>query len=128
MGRKSMNKKTKKVSAKPSKTETLGFETEVTQLLKLMVHSLYSNKQIFLRELLSNASDACDKIRFEALQDETLFEDDPELQIEVGYDVDKKTIMISENFIDFCLGWAILISTNSDDSLTSSWQLPDKVI
>ena len=99
MGRKSMNKKTKKVSAKPSKTETLGFETEVTQLLKLMVHSLYSNKQIFLRELLSNASDACDKIRFEALQDETLFEEDPELQIEVGYDVDKKTIMISDNGI-----------------------------
>ena len=57
-----------------TKKETLGFQTEVQQLLKLMVHSLYSNREIFLRELISNASDAADKLRFEALQDEKLFE------------------------------------------------------
>jgi molecular chaperone HtpG len=66
--------------------ETLGFQAEVKQLLKLMIHSLYSNKEIFLRELISNASDACDKLRFEALTDKALFEDDAELRIRVSFD------------------------------------------
>ncbi len=79
--------------------ETLGFQTEVTQLLKLMVHSLYSNKEIFLRELLSNASDACDKLRFEGIGDDSLFEDAPDLKIHVSYSADKKTVTISDNGI-----------------------------
>ncbi|MFO7604595.1 MAG: molecular chaperone HtpG [Gammaproteobacteria bacterium] len=79
--------------------ETLSFQTEVKQLLKLMIHSLYSNKEIFLRELISNASDACDKLRFEALSDEALFENDAELNITIDADKDAKTITISDNGI-----------------------------
>ena len=82
-----------------TKTETLGFQTEVQQLLNLMIHSLYSNKEIFLRELISNASDAADKLRFEALQNDSLFEDDPELNIRVEYNKDQKTIMVTDNGI-----------------------------
>ncbi|MGY8815422.1 MAG: molecular chaperone HtpG [Gammaproteobacteria bacterium] len=82
-----------------TKKEKLGFQTEVQQLLKLMVHSLYSNKEIFLRELISNASDAADKLRFEALQDDKLFEDDPELNIRVEFNKDKKTITVLDNGI-----------------------------
>ena len=66
-----------------STRETLGFQAEVKQLLNLMVHSLYSNKEIFLRELISNASDACDKLRFEALADQALCESDGDLKIRV---------------------------------------------
>ena len=69
--------------------ETLGFQTEVKQLLNLMIHSLYSNKEIFLRELVSNAADAADKLRFEALSDDALYEDDAELKIRVEFDKDK---------------------------------------
>ena len=94
-----MAKDKKTIKAKPKNKETLGFETEVNQLLKLMVHSLYSNKEIFLRELLSNASDACDKLRFEAIKDSKLFEEDSDLKIDVLYDIDKKTITISDNGI-----------------------------
>ncbi|ALP52545.1 molecular chaperone HtpG [Candidatus Tenderia electrophaga] len=79
--------------------ETLGFQTEVRQLLKLMIHSLYSNKEIFLRELISNASDACDKLRFEALTDEALMEDDAELKIQVEFDKDAKTVTVRDNGI-----------------------------
>lgn len=79
--------------------ETLSFETEVNQLLKLMIHSLYSNKEIFLRELISNASDACDKLRFEALSDDALYEDNSELQIEVSFDADANTVTIKDNGI-----------------------------
>ena len=93
-----MSKSPKEKKAPPKK-QKLGFETEVNQLLKLMVHSLYSNKEIFLRELLSNASDACDKLRFEALSDNSLFEDSAELEIQVSYDADKRTICISDNGI-----------------------------
>jgi molecular chaperone HtpG len=79
--------------------ETLGFQAEVTQLLDLMVHSLYSNKEIFLRELISNASDAIDRLRFEALSDETLNESDTDLKIHVAYDKDARTITVSDNGI-----------------------------
>ena len=79
--------------------ETMGFQTEVKQLLQLMIHSLYSNREIFLRELVSNASDACDKLRFEALHNATLFESDSDLQIRVSYDKDARTLTISDNGI-----------------------------
>ena len=79
--------------------ETLGFQAEVKQLLHLMVHSLYGNKEIFLRELVSNASDACDKLRFEAMADPALFENEHDLTIRVGYDPDARTITISDNGI-----------------------------
>ncbi len=79
--------------------ETLGFQTEVKQLLDLMIHSLYSNKEIFLRELISNASDACDKLRFEALTDPALFEADSELQMRVWYDKAARTLTVSDNGI-----------------------------
>ena len=79
--------------------ETLGFETEVSQLLHLMIHSLYSNKEIFLRELISNASDACDKLRFEALSDDALYEDDHDLAIRVDFDKEARTITVSDNGI-----------------------------
>ncbi len=79
--------------------ETLGFQAEVTQLLKLMIHSLYSNKEIFLRELISNASDAADKLRFEALAAPDLLGDDAELGIRVVYDKDAGTISVSDNGI-----------------------------
>ena len=77
--------------------ETLGFQAEVKQLLRLMIHSLYSNKEIFLRELISNASDACDKLRFEALSDAALFEGDTELKIRISYDKEARTITIVDN-------------------------------
>jgi molecular chaperone HtpG len=79
--------------------ETLGFQAEVKQLMQLMIHSLYSNKDIFLRELISNASDASDKLRFEALSDSALFENDSELKIRVAFDRDARTLTISDNGI-----------------------------
>ena len=79
--------------------ETLGFQTEVTQLLDLMIHSLYSNKEIFMRELISNAADASDKLRFEALSDDALYEDDAELKIHVAFDKDANTVTITDNGI-----------------------------
>lgn len=86
-------------SAASSAPETLGFQAEVKQLLHLMIHSLYSNKEIFLRELVSNASDACDKLRFEAIDQPELFEGDSELGIRVDYDKAARTITISDNGI-----------------------------
>lgn len=82
-----------------SGVEKRGFQTEVKQLLHLMIHSLYSNREIFLRELVSNASDACDKLRFEALDNATLFENDPELRIRIRFDKPSRTITISDNGI-----------------------------
>jgi molecular chaperone HtpG len=79
--------------------EHLSFQTEAKQLLKLMIHSLYSNKEIFLRELISNASDAVDKLRFEGLTDAALYESDSDLKIRVSYDTDARTITISDNGI-----------------------------
>jgi len=79
--------------------ETLSFQTEVKQLLHLVVHSLYSNKEIFLRELISNASDAADKLRFEALSDTALYEDDAELKVFVTFDEKARTITIRDNGI-----------------------------
>ena len=84
--------------AAPEK-QTLGFQAEVKQLLQLMIHSLYSNKEIFLRELISNASDASDKLRFEAINNSALFENDPELKITVAFDKAARTITISDNGI-----------------------------
>jgi len=77
--------------------ETLGFQAEVKQLLELMIHSLYSNKEIFLRELVSNASDAADKLRFEALADSALYESDPELAIRISVDPGARTLTVSDN-------------------------------
>jgi len=85
--------------AETATKETLGFQAEVKQLLHLMVHSLYSNKEIFLRELISNASDAADKLRFEAMSDNALFEDEGELQIRVSFDKAARTITVSDNGI-----------------------------
>mgnify|MGYP000332423035 CR=1 FL=1 len=79
--------------------ETLGFQTEVKQLLHLMIHSLYSNKEIFLRELISNASDAEDKLRFEALSNDALYENDGDLKIRLGFDAEAKTVTIADNGI-----------------------------
>ncbi|WP_192882036.1 molecular chaperone HtpG [Haemophilus haemolyticus] len=79
--------------------ETRGFQSEVKQLLQLMIHSLYSNKEIFLRELISNASDAADKLRFKALSNPVLYEGDGDLRVRVSFDADKGTITISDNGI-----------------------------
>lgn len=84
------------VNAKP---ETLQFQTEVKQLLDLVIHSLYSNKEIFLRELISNASDAADKLRFEALADPALYEGNPDLNIKISFDAKARTITVSDNGI-----------------------------
>ncbi|MDP3168353.1 MAG: ATP-binding protein, partial [Hydrogenophaga sp.] len=79
--------------------QTLSFQAEVSQLLHLVTHSLYSNPDIFLRELVSNASDACDKLRFEGLNDSALFEDAPNLDVRVAFDTDARTITITDNGI-----------------------------
>ncbi|UOD30240.1 molecular chaperone HtpG [Massilia violaceinigra] len=79
--------------------ETLGFQAEVKQLLQLMIHSLYSNKEIFLRELISNASDAADKLRFEAINNDALYGNDHELKIRVAFDKEARTVTISDNGI-----------------------------
>ncbi len=79
--------------------QTLSFQAEVAQLLHLVTHSLYSNKEIFLRELISNASDACDKLRFEALDNDALYEDAPTLEVRVSFDQDAKTLTIADNGI-----------------------------
>ncbi len=79
--------------------QTLSFQAEVKQILHLVTHSLYSNKEIFLRELISNASDACDKLRFEALNNPALWEDNPNLDVRVGFDLVAKTITIADNGI-----------------------------
>src|SRR3954471_8746065 len=82
-----------------SQKQTLSFQAEVAQLLHLVTHSLYSNKEIFLRELISNASDACDKLRFEALNNAALFEDAPNLEVRVSFDKSAKTLTIADNGI-----------------------------
>ena len=79
--------------------QTLSFQAEVKQILHLVTHSLYSNKEIFLRELISNASDACDKLRFEAIDKPELYEDTTDLEVRVTFDKDAKTITITDNGI-----------------------------
>ena len=79
--------------------QTLSFQAEVAQLLHLVTHSLYSNKDIFLRELVSNASDACDKLRFEALKDNSLYEDAPNLEVRISFDQEARTLTIADNGI-----------------------------
>lgn len=87
------------MAAEKPVSEKLAFQAEVKQLLQLMIHSLYSNKEIVLRELISNASDAADKLRFEALADSTLYENDSELKIQIGFNKAKRTVTISDNGI-----------------------------
>ena len=82
-----------------SSKQTLAFQAEVAQLLKLVTHSLYSNPEIFLRELVSNASDACDKLRFESLDDAALLETDPDLKVRISFDKEAKTLTITDNGI-----------------------------
>ena len=79
--------------------KTHSFQAEVAQLLHLVTHSLYSNQEIFLRELISNASDACDKLRFEALNDSGLYGDQPDLEVRVSFDSKAKTLTISDSGI-----------------------------
>jgi molecular chaperone HtpG len=79
--------------------ETLGFQAEVRQLLRLMIHSLYSNREIFIRELISNASDACDKLRFKAIDQPALLEGDADLAVQIKVDKDARTITFSDNGI-----------------------------
>ncbi|QDQ26071.1 molecular chaperone HtpG [Chitinimonas arctica] len=79
--------------------QTLGFQAETKQLLQLMIHSLYSNKEIFLRELISNASDACDKLKFESLNNDALYENDGELHIDIAFDKEARTVTLSDNGI-----------------------------
>jgi len=85
--------------AEGSNKEELGFESEVQQLLDLVINSLYSNKEIFLRELVSNASDAVDKLRFSALSDDALYEGDPDLGVTIDFNEKKKTITVNDNGI-----------------------------
>ena len=87
------------MSAATAHKETLGFQTEARQLLHLMIHSLYSKQEIFLRELISNASDAADKLRFEALSTPALLADDPTLEIRIAIDKDANTLTITDNGI-----------------------------
>ena len=94
-----MSKEAIKDKAKDSAKETLGFQTEAKQLLQLMIHSLYSNKEIFLRELISNASDAIDKLRFESLDNEALLEGETDYRIRISVDKDANTLTISDNGI-----------------------------
>ncbi|MEG1770224.1 MAG: ATP-binding protein, partial [Comamonas sp.] len=79
--------------------QTHSFQAEVAQLLHLVTHALYSNKEIFLRELVSNASDACDKLRFEALNNTGLYEDQPQLEVRVSFDQAARTLTIADNGI-----------------------------
>jgi molecular chaperone HtpG len=90
-----------------SEKKTLSFQAEVAQLLHLVTHSLYSNKEIFLRELVSNASDACDKLRFEALNDTALYEDAPNLEVRVSFDKEARTLTIADNGIGLSLQEAV---------------------
>jgi len=90
---------TDRVQSMSQETQTLGFQAEVKQLLHLMIHSLYSNKEIFLRELISNASDALDKLRFEALERPQLLGEDPDLHIDIEFDADAGTISVTDNGI-----------------------------
>ncbi len=90
---------TETIKTEAPKTEKHEFQAEVREVLNLMIHSLYSNREIFLRELISNASDACDKLRFEALQDSSLMGGDPELKVEVEIDEDAGTVIVRDNGI-----------------------------
>ena len=92
---------------KPMDKQTLSFQAEVKQILHLVTHSLYSNKEIFLRELVSNASDACDKLRFEALEHADLYEGQPNLEVRVAFDAEKKTLTITDNGIGLSLDEAV---------------------
>jgi molecular chaperone HtpG len=91
--------KTKSPEAEVAKTEKHEFQAEVREVLNLMIHSLYSNREIFLRELISNASDACDKLRFKVLQNADLLGGDSELKVEIEVDEDASLVTIRDNGI-----------------------------
>ncbi len=104
--------------------ETRGFQSEVKQLLHLMIHSLYSNKEIFLRELISNASDAADKLRFRALSDASLYEGDGDLRVRLSVDKDNRTITLSDNGIGMRRDEVIEnLGTIAKSGTKSSWRL-----
>jgi len=96
---KSANEPSCSVGIMTQNKQTLSFQAEVAQLLHLVTHSLYSNQEIFLRELVSNASDACDKLRFEALADNSLYEDSPNLEVRIDFDKEARTLTITDNGI-----------------------------
>ncbi len=92
-----MSQKATKKAEKPA--EKLNFQTEVSQLLHLVTHSLYSHKEIFLRELIANASDAIDKLKFLALSDDSLYDGNGDLKVQINFDSDKNTVTVSDNGI-----------------------------
>src|SRR5246127_5516528 len=94
-----MSEAAETAAEKPAEKQTLGFQAEVRELLQLMIHSLYSHKEIFLRELISNASDANDRLRFAAIADPGLLSQDPDLQITVEADPKTGTVTIRDNGI-----------------------------
>ena len=105
--------------------QTLNFQAEVAQLLHLVTHSLYSNKEIFLRELISNASDACDKLRYEAINNTGLYEDAPNLEVRVSFDKAAKTLTITDNGIGLTEQEAIdnlgTIAKSGTKEFVSTW-------
>jgi len=112
-----------------SHTETHAFQTEVNQLLKLMIHALYSNKEIFLRELVSNASDALDKLRFESVSNDALSEGESELAIQVGFDKEARTVSIIDNGIGMTRDEVIAnIGTIANSGTKTRVSKPDMVL
>src|ERR1044072_5535740 len=87
------------IMSQTAQKQTVDFQTDVKKLLQLMIHALYSNKEIFLRELISNASDAADKLRFAALAKPALLADDPDLKVQITYDKDQRQVVIADNGI-----------------------------
>ena len=112
--------------------ETLGFSAEIAKVLQLMVHSLYTNKDIFLRELISNASDACDKLRYEAQSNDMLLSSDPELTITLSCDENARTLSIADNGIgmnreELISNLGTIAKSGTQEFLTASPVMPQKI-